>query len=320
MISIALCTYNGEKYIGQQLQSLITQTYQPDEIVVCDDQSRDNTVGIVKQILENWSGKYQIIINKKNLGYKKNFQKAISLCKGKLIFLSDQDDVWDKNKIAEILTIFNCYPEIIMVFHDAEIVDEKLQPISPSLWHDMKFNYKEFKNKNYFRFTRGNVIQGAACAFRRNLFELAQPFPLEAIHDEWLALNAISNGGIYPINKRFLKYRQTDQNEIGAISENFSEKIYKWIRSTKKNIKFHYINLKRYASVWNALQDKYGESLVLGDQNAVTFSKFLNKRENAISAKKINKLPNFKEYVVVYGSEKWGSWIKLKDILAVIML
>lgn len=97
MVSIALCTYNGEKYIEEQLESLIHQTCQPDEIIICDDQSKDNTVNIAKSLLGSWPGAWKVIINKKNLGYKKNFQKAISLCRGDIIFLSDQDDVWDYN-------------------------------------------------------------------------------------------------------------------------------------------------------------------------------------------------------------------------------
>ena len=81
MVSIALCTYNGEKYIEEQLDSLIHQTYQPDEIIVCDDQSKDNTVNIAKSLLSSWPGVWKVIINKKNLGYKKNLGVSRVLCK-----------------------------------------------------------------------------------------------------------------------------------------------------------------------------------------------------------------------------------------------
>ena len=77
MISIALCTYNGSRYIAQQLQSIIKQTVQPDEIIICDDHSTDNSVIIAKSVLEKWNGRWQIIVNEKNLGFRKNFQKCI---------------------------------------------------------------------------------------------------------------------------------------------------------------------------------------------------------------------------------------------------
>lgn len=99
MISVAMCTFNGEKYIKEQIESIINQSLVPDEIVICDDCSKDNTINIIKETLANWSGKANLIINEDNLGYRKNFEKAISLCNGDIIFLSDQDDVWDNCKL-----------------------------------------------------------------------------------------------------------------------------------------------------------------------------------------------------------------------------
>ena len=102
MISVAMCTYNGEKYIQEQLESIIYQSVPPDEIVICDDCSNDATLEIVKDILNSYDGIVQLVSNKHNLGYRKNFEKAISLCHGDIIFLSDQDDVWSSNKIEII--------------------------------------------------------------------------------------------------------------------------------------------------------------------------------------------------------------------------
>lgn len=318
-ISIALCTYNGERYIAEQLESLINQTRQPDEIIICDDQSKDNTVIVAKRVLNSWQGKWKIIVNDKNLGYKKNFQKAISLCSGEFIFLSDQDDVWDKRKLEIILDAFHNHPDAIMVFHDAELVNENLQSIYPSLWATMGFDYRQFRNNVYGRFMKGNVVQGAACAFKRKLFDIAQPFPADAIHYEWLALNAIPNGGIYPVNEKLLKYRQTGHNEIGAVSENVLGKIRKWSKNIHERIKFHREELLRYAAVWNVLNEKYGHQLVLGSEDATTFSEFLNCRREAIAMKKIGDLPTIRSYFPVYNNWKVAFWTKLKDILTIIL-
>lgn len=86
MISVALCTFNGEKFIAQQLQSIVNQTIMPDEIIVCDDCSKDRTVNIIRETLKDYNGHWQFVCNQENLGYKKNFEKAIGLCQGDIIF------------------------------------------------------------------------------------------------------------------------------------------------------------------------------------------------------------------------------------------
>src|SRR5690554_1467232 len=98
MISIALASYNGEKYIKEQLDSILNQTIQDFEIVVCDDASTDNTWEILQQY-EAKDKRFKIFRNEQNLGFKKNFEKAISHCKGEYIALSDQDDIWIENHL-----------------------------------------------------------------------------------------------------------------------------------------------------------------------------------------------------------------------------
>ena len=165
---------------------------------------------------------------------------------------------------------------------------------------------------------KGNVVQGAACAFKRKLFDIAQPFPAEAIHDEWLALNAIPNGGIYPVNEKLLKYRQTGHNEIGAVSENILGKVRKWSKNIQVRLKLHHEGLIRYAAVWDVLSEKYGHQLVLGNEDANTFSEFLNCRRDAISMKVIDKLPSLQNYFSIYTSQKMALWTKVKDIFTVV--
>lgn len=130
--SIAMCTYNGEKYIKEQLESIINQSTQPDEIIICDDGSTDRTIDIVKAVLKSWNGRWRVFENEHNLGYKKNFQKAISLCGSDIIFLSDQDDVWNANKIEIMMKVFQDNPYILLAFHDSEIVDDHLNCIKKS--------------------------------------------------------------------------------------------------------------------------------------------------------------------------------------------
>ncbi len=225
MNSIALCTYNGEKYIREQLESIVAQTLQPDEIVICDDCSKDRTVEIVRETLKDWSGSWRLVCNEENLGFKKNFEKAISLCQGDIIYLSDQDDVWDIRKLEIVDEVFRSHPEAVAVWHDAELVDAKLRRLYPSFWKDtLWFDYQKFLRGDYSRVMERNVMQGSACAFRREVFEEATPFPTEAIHDEWLLLISLLLGKVIPFPQVLMKYRQAD-NVMGGIPMTLWEKI-----------------------------------------------------------------------------------------------
>ena len=225
MNSIAMCTYNGEKYIRQQLESLIGQTLPPDEIVICDDCSKDRTVHVVRDTLKDWDGHWQLVCNEKNLGFKKNFEKAISLCRGDIIYLSDQDDVWDPRKIETMDEAFRAHPEAVTVWHDAELVDGELRPLYPSFWKDtLRFDHQKFLRGDYAHVMEINAMQGSACAFRREVFAAAKPFPAEAIHDEWLLLISLLQGPVIPLPRVLMKYRQAD-NTLGGMPMTIGEKI-----------------------------------------------------------------------------------------------
>ena len=225
MNSIAMCTYHGEKYVRQQLESIIGQTLSPDEIVICDDCSKDRTVQVVRDTLKDWDGHWQLVCNEKNLGFKKNFEKAISLCRGDIIYLSDQDDVWDPRKIEIMDEAFSAHPEAVALWHDAELVDASLQPLYPSFWKStLRFDYQKFMRGDYAHVMEGNAMQGSACAFRREVFEAAKPFPAEAIHDEWLLLISLLQGPVIPLPQVLMKYRQVD-NTLGGMPMTLGEKI-----------------------------------------------------------------------------------------------
>lgn len=123
-VSVALATYNGEKYIEEQLESIINQTIKPDEIIVCDDKSTDNTVLLINNIINrNRDIDIKLVINKNNLGYIKNFAYAMKMCTGDVIFLSDQDDIWVINKIEDYLKVFE-NENIILLAGGKEYVNE----------------------------------------------------------------------------------------------------------------------------------------------------------------------------------------------------
>ena len=105
-VLVAICTYNGEKYIKEQLDSIFQNTYQPNQIAVCDDASTDHTIQIVRSLLDEWGGYYTIVSNPQNIGVDKNFEQCFRLCEGELIIPCDQDNVWDKDYIKSFVEVF----------------------------------------------------------------------------------------------------------------------------------------------------------------------------------------------------------------------
>ena len=122
--SVALCTYNGEKFLKEQLDSILNQTVKVDEIVVCDDGSTDATVSILNSYKEAFPSIFRVYQNEKNLRSVKNFEKAISLCENEIIFLCDQDDVWKPEKVSVFLEKFRENTDVDVFASNAEIVDE----------------------------------------------------------------------------------------------------------------------------------------------------------------------------------------------------
>src|ERR1044072_5158133 len=139
-LSIALCTYNGAAYLNEQLESFAAQTRTPDELVISDDQSTDDTLRLIEEFAATARFPVQLSVNESNLGTPKNFEKAISLCRGDVILLSDQDDVWHRDKLESVERMFEAKPQLSLVFSNAELVDERLNPFAETLFDRLGFN------------------------------------------------------------------------------------------------------------------------------------------------------------------------------------
>lgn len=285
-ISIALCTYNGAKYIKEQLESLISQTTPPDEIVVCDDGSDDGTLDIAEKVLHEWGGHYKVLRNEKNLGYQKNFEKSIGACNGEYIFLCDQDDVWLPNKIQKVMHVFQQQPDIGMVFHDAQLVDADLHDFGKRFWGQLPFTELEHPEK-YIIYNHGNVVQGCASAIKRELFERAYPFPEDVYHDKWLATVALLTSKLYVLDEPLILYRQHGNNVLGAFGDPNKRKHYGILKHQrilardnvellKRKIDFYTQCMKRFYTVYDShiMNDVHNE--LLGWQKREQFIKDRN--------------------------------------------
>jgi Glycosyl transferase family 2 len=137
--SIVLCTYNGERFLPTQLESFLTQTRVPDELVVCDDGSNDATPAILQEFASRSPFPVRIYNNENNLGIRRNFQKAIELASGEILIFSDQDDQWLNNKVELIARAFED-SDVGIVFSNALVADENLNPKGFDLWTSLRFN------------------------------------------------------------------------------------------------------------------------------------------------------------------------------------
>lgn len=220
-ISIALCTYDGAKFLAEQLNSFLKQTRLPDELVVGDDCSNDKTVQIIEDFAKIAPFPVRLEINKKNLGSTKNFEQTILHCTGDLIFLSDQDDVWLPKKIEKVAAEFEKSDKIGMVFSDAELVGENLELLGCNLW-DFSFTIEEQRKVKQKKILEvlidRNVVTGATMAFRARFRESFSPIPVTIpliIHDGWIALVSAAKADIVAINEPLIKYRQHGKQQLG---------------------------------------------------------------------------------------------------------
>jgi glycosyltransferase involved in cell wall biosynthesis len=221
-ISVAMCTYNGAPYLREQLNSIAAQTRPPDELVVCDDVSADLTCEIVTSFAASVHFPVRLYVNEQNLGSTKNFERAIGLCEGDIIALSDQDDVWLPEKLRRIEDCLQRNPDVGLVFTDAEVVDENLQPLGYQLWESIGF---DSKHRQLVRNGRvldvllpGWTVTGATMAFlakfKNLVFDIPTDLPL--IHDGWIALLIASVAKVSFIAEPLIKYRQHSRQQIGA--------------------------------------------------------------------------------------------------------
>jgi glycosyltransferase involved in cell wall biosynthesis len=219
-ISVAMCTYNGARFLSEQLESIAGQTRLPDELIICDDLSSDESLEIIRTFARRAPFVVRAEINEKNLGSTKNFEKAMSLCREGVIALADQDDVWKPQKLGVIQKTLDEHPEAGYVFSDAEMLDERGVPTGRSLWESLGLRESfpgDFTSSRQFDvLLRRTVVTGATMALRSSLKSVILPFSPYLVHDYWSSLLA-SCVGVYgvPISERLIQYRQHASQQVG---------------------------------------------------------------------------------------------------------
>ena len=221
-ISVAMCTYNGAEFLAAQLASIAGQTRVPDEIVVCDDASTDDTRRVLESFARTSPTPVSLYFSKQNTGSLKNFERAIGLCTGDVIVLSDQDDVWRADKLQLLEQALRDHPSAGLVFSDAELVDKNLNSLGRRMWDQVGFDAHKQKlirtGKSLDVLITGWTVTGATMAFRSDYVKLALPIPsnIAMIHDGWIALTVASVAEVLFIDEPLIKYRQHERQQVGA--------------------------------------------------------------------------------------------------------
>ena len=223
-ISVALGTHNGERFVGEQISSILAQTLPVDEIVLSDDASSDRTVEIVETAVANHRAEHcnapelVILRNDPPLRVTKNFEQALVRSTGDLVALCDQDDVWHPERIERLAARFED-PRTLFVFSNARQVDAAGEYLGHDLFEALAMSPRERglveQGMVFEQFMRRNLSTGATSMLRRSLVDIAVPFPDAWLHDEWLALAAAAFDGVRMHDEALTDYRQHGSNQVG---------------------------------------------------------------------------------------------------------
>lgn len=215
-----MCTYNGGRYLEQQLLSISRQTLEPDELVICDDGSNDTTEEIVERFRDSAAFPVHFHRNARNLGSTRNFEQAIQLCRGDAIALCDQDDAWSPEKLTLMRAVLDQDPALAGVFSNAALMDEKGALEPGDLWQ--RFGFTALRQSRFNRQTafdqllQRDTVTGATLLFRASYLPLLLPIPAEWVHDGWIVLLLASVAELKPLAARPMSYRLHAEQQVGA--------------------------------------------------------------------------------------------------------
>lgn len=229
---VALCVFNGARFLQAQLDSLSAQDERPQQIVVIDDGSSDGSW----ELLQSWAaaaaGQVRVERNANRMGVVRNFEKALSMLGTDIVFPCDQDDVWYPSKVRRFINAFAQDPQLTLLHGDADLVGEAGDALGWKLFGALRVTAQEqefiAQGQAWKVYARRNLVTGAASAFRRQLLEISTPFSLDWVHDEWLGFHAALVGRVALCPEPMMAYRLHGNNAVGLPLPTFGW----WMRST----------------------------------------------------------------------------------------
>lgn len=253
LVSVVMCTYNGERYLEQQIDSILSQNYQLLELIISDDCSTDNTINILEKYKAN--PVCRIFYQEKNMGLIKNFAFAASQAKGDLVSFSDQDDIWLENKIEKLAGAIGENP---LVYSDSLLVDEDGNSLGKKM-SDIRSMYSGNDSRGYIFYS---CVSGHGMMVKKELLEKSLPLLNQVQHDFWITFHAFLNGGIHYYDEVLTHFRRHTSSITQVISqkqaarkqskryEDYLKKL-EWIRLMKEHER------EEYQSFYNKLAELY---------------------------------------------------------------
>lgn len=295
-VSVALCTYNGEKYIEQQLNSILNQNYPVEEIQIGDDGSSDKTIDIIDSFRKKFDRLY-LTINERRLGPLKNFENTIKRCRGQYICLADQDDIWYPEKLETVIPILERNDRIQACFSNAGLIDAEGHKIAGSLWEafGMKRNDEcvittERLFESLLRF--GNLVTGATVVFKSRSIDKFIPFNQRydnELHDLIIARQLSLNNEILPLDKELMSYRVHDTQYAGIPNK----KLWNCLFEIKKAILSQNLQILDYnvvrACCWNYYKSSINEIMFNAQKSSYRIKKCFIESQNSWNSIKKQK-------------------------------
>jgi glycosyltransferase involved in cell wall biosynthesis len=205
LLSIALASYNGERFLAAQMRSILSQLDENDELVIIDDGSTDRTLDVVDSFGDD---RVRVLRNERNRGVLAAFERALLATRNEIILLADQDDIWLKGKVSSMVDRFSRDPSTLLVLSDAEVIDEEGRIIKSSF-----MALRGGFHPGFVSTLVRNRYLGCTMAFRRSLLEFALPIPTDVpMHDMWLGALAACVGRVVYIDRPLTQYRRHGGN------------------------------------------------------------------------------------------------------------
>jgi glycosyltransferase involved in cell wall biosynthesis len=313
-ISVAMCTYNGERFLAQQLVSISQQSRLPDELVVCDDGSTDRTVAMIREFAASVRYPVRVFENEHNLGVAANFERAIRLCEGNLIALADQDDIWYPIRLERSEQELTAHPEAGLIFSDADIIDDKNQSTGATLWQRLSFAGKREQDLlagRYVVLAKHRFVTGATVMMRAGLRDRCLPIGEGWIHDEWIAMITAAFSDLKPIAQPLIRYRIHGSQEVG-----FQNKLEQRAQGASRGAK-HWERLAESVKELEELCDALS-AMTLDEEREVLPAyqdhlQFLSFRAN-LPARRLTRVGPVLAHYSQYGIHASGLASVLKDI------
>jgi glycosyltransferase involved in cell wall biosynthesis len=237
-LSAVVATYQGQRFLREQLRSMLAQSVALDEIVIADDCSSDSTMAVAEEVKADSPIPIRILRGERNVGIGKNFERGLRAAKGDIVFLADQDDAWRHDKVARTLKEFAVRPDLNLLFTNARLVNDAGNSLHDTLFRVLRIAGTERRRvkggQAFDALLRRNLATGATIAMRRSAMLNALPIPDYWLHDEWIAMISSASGRIDFLDETLTDYRQHDNNHVGSQRETFLSALEKLRRCRRQ--------------------------------------------------------------------------------------